>query len=117
IKKRGGYGPFRELSKMGWIPLGGAVITGPGRLPFKAIIHVAGINLCWLTSERAVRDCVRNALALAKEKGFRSIALPMIGAGTGGMSPDKALAAMQEECNRSSFEGEVRLVRFVPGGK
>ena len=28
IKKRGGHAPFRELGKLGPIPLGGAVITG-----------------------------------------------------------------------------------------
>src|SRR3954464_12910418 len=65
IKRRGGTGPFRELGRMGLIPLGGAVETGPGRLPFKAIIHVAGINLLWRSSERSVRDSVRNAVALA----------------------------------------------------
>ena len=43
IKKRGGHAPFRELGKLGPIPLGGAVITGAGKLPFKSIIHVAGI--------------------------------------------------------------------------
>ena len=48
IKKRGGYAPFRELGKLGPIPLGGAVITGAGTLPFKSIIHVAGISM-WLS--------------------------------------------------------------------
>jgi O-acetyl-ADP-ribose deacetylase (regulator of RNase III) len=52
IKRRGGNGPFRELGKLGPIPLGGAVLTSAGRLPFKAIIHVAGINLLWRASER-----------------------------------------------------------------
>ena len=47
IKKRGGTGPFKELSKHGPIPLGEAVLTSAGRLPFKAIIHVAGINMLW----------------------------------------------------------------------
>ena len=45
IKRRAGYAPFRELGRMGPIALGGAVITGPGRLPCRAIIHVAGISL------------------------------------------------------------------------
>ena len=43
IKRRGGTAPFRELARMGLIPLGGAVITGPGDLPYRAILHVAGI--------------------------------------------------------------------------
>ena len=45
IKKRAGYQPFFELGRMGPIPLGAAVLTAPGKLPFKAIIHVAGIDM------------------------------------------------------------------------
>jgi O-acetyl-ADP-ribose deacetylase (regulator of RNase III) len=45
IKRRGGKGPFREAGRKGMIPLGGTVETGAGKLPFKAIIHVAGISL------------------------------------------------------------------------
>src|SRR3954465_9073940 len=59
IKRRGGNGPFRELGKLGPIPPRGAVLTSAGRLPFKAIIHVAGINLLWRASERSIRDSVR----------------------------------------------------------
>jgi len=65
IKKRGGYAPFRELGKLGPIPLGGAVITGAGKLPFKSIIHVAGISMWWRSSELSIRDSTRNAVALA----------------------------------------------------
>src|SRR4051794_18354656 len=79
IKRRGGNGPFRELGKLGPIPLGGAVLTSAGRLSFKAIIHVAGIDLLWRASERSIRDSVRNALDLARQHGFRSIAFPLLG--------------------------------------
>src|SRR6478672_13398421 len=72
IKKRGGIRPFQEVAKHGPIPLGGAVLTSAGRLPFKAIVHVAGINLLLRASERSIRDSVRNALDLAREKGFQS---------------------------------------------
>src|SRR5512134_2016171 len=65
IKKRGGLQPFRELSKVGPIPLGGAVETSAGRLPYKSIIHVAGISLLWRSSESAIRNGVRNALGIA----------------------------------------------------
>lgn len=114
IKRRGGYGPFRELAKKGAIPLGGAVETGAGRLPFRAIIHVAGINLLWRSSERAIRDCVRNAIRIAAERGYRSVALPLIGAGTGGFKPDRAQAVIEDELGSIDFDGEVRIVRFRP---
>jgi len=112
IKRRAGYAPFRELGRKGLIPLGGAVETGAGRLPFRGIIHVAGISLCWVSSERAIRGSVRNALAIARQRGWRSIAFPLIGAGTGGYSPDRVQAIMQDEAGQSEYEGEVRIVRF-----
>jgi O-acetyl-ADP-ribose deacetylase (regulator of RNase III) len=112
IKRRAGYGPFRELARLGPIPLGGAVQTSAGRLPFRAIIHVAGISMFWRSSERAIRGCVRNALGIARERGYRSIAFPLIGAGTGGYVPEKVLEIMQDETRRSEYEGEVRIVRF-----
>lgn len=110
IKKQGGYQPFGELGRMGPIPLGGAVLTNPGRLPFKAIIHVAGINMFWRSSEESIRASVRNALALAKQHGFRSIAFPLIGAGTGGEKPERVLKIMTEEASFFDFPGEVRIV-------
>jgi O-acetyl-ADP-ribose deacetylase len=112
IKRRAGYGPFRELARHGPIPLGGAVETTAGRLPFRAIIHVAGISMFWRSSERAIRGCVRSALGIAREKGYRSIAFPRIGAGTGGVKPEKVLVIMQDETGQNEHNGEVRIVRF-----
>lgn len=85
IKRRGGTAPFKEVEKHGPIPLGEAVLTSAGRLPFKGIIHVAGINMLWRASERSIRDSVKNALQVAHEHGFRSIAFPLIGAGSRGL--------------------------------
>ena len=94
LKNRAGYGPFRELARKGAIPLGGAVLTGAGRLSFQAITHVAGISLWWRSSERSICDSVRNALTLANENNFRSIAFPLIRAGTGGGSEETVMTLM-----------------------
>ena len=115
IKKRAGYAPFRELGRLGAIPLGGAVITGAGRLPFKSIIHVAGISMWWRSSERSIRASVRNAISLAAQHGFQSIAFPLVGAGTGGGSADAVIAMMEEELAGCDFAGVVRIVRFASG--
>ena len=114
IKRRAGTAPFRELARAGAIPLGGAVLTGAGKLPFRAIIHVAGINLLWLPSKRATQDAVRNALAIAAAQGFGSIAFPLIGAGVGGLSADAVLELMQDAAKQSSYAGHVRFVRYAP---
>lgn len=112
IKRRAGKAPFRELSRMRMIPLGGAVETTAGDLPFKAIIHVAGINLLWRSSEWSVRTSVRNAVALAKERGYRSIAFPLIGAGSGGGKAERIEQWMLEELAKIDYDGEVRVVIF-----
>ena len=112
IKRRGGTQPFRELGRLGAIPLGQAVETSAGKLPFKSIIHVAGINMLWRSSERSIRDSVKNAIAIARSRGYGSIALPLIGAGSGGGRADKVQSMIESELNQCQFDGEVRVVRY-----
>ncbi len=116
IKRRAGTGPFREVARHGVIPLGGAVLTSAGRLPFRGIIHVAGINLLWRSSEQSIRRSVRSALAIAAHEHFASIAFPLIGAGSGGGSAARSEQWMSDElrnCAPAPFPREVRLVRFA----
>jgi O-acetyl-ADP-ribose deacetylase (regulator of RNase III) len=112
IKKRAGTGPFRELRKHGSIPLGGAVLTSAGRLPFQGIIHVAGINMLWRASERSIRDSVRNTMRLAEQRGYWSIAFPLIGAGSGGFNQDQAKTVMLDEFRTLESPPAVTLVVF-----
>ena len=52
LKKKAGYKPFRELARKGVLPSGGAVLTGSGKLNFKAIIHVSALNCLWISNKR-----------------------------------------------------------------
>jgi len=112
IKKRAGYKPFIELRKAGVLPLGGAVVTSAGKLPFKAIIHVAGIGHDWRSSETSVRQSVRSALTEAKVRDFQSVAMPLIGAGTGGGSPDDVQTIIEDEAQDCDYGGEILIVRY-----
>jgi O-acetyl-ADP-ribose deacetylase (regulator of RNase III) len=112
IKRRAGTEPFREVARHGPIPLGGAVLTSAGRLTFKGIIHVAGINMLWRSSEFSIRQSVRNAMRIATGQGFRSIAFPLIGAGSGGGSSAHIQALITEELSTIPFDGAVYIVRY-----
>ncbi len=112
IKRKAGLEPFKQLGKMGPIPLGGAVLTTAGKLPFKGIIHVSGINIFWRSSEFSIRNSVRNALELALAQGFSSLALPLIGAGSGGGKAKFVQEIIESELANSRFEGKIRLVVF-----
>ncbi len=114
IKRKAGLAPFREVARAGPMPLGTAVVTSAGRLPFKAIIHVAGINMLWRASERSIQDSVRNALARAREQGLRSLAFPIIGAGSGSFNEARALELMRGVLDAEAGALDVCVVRYRP---
>ena len=116
IKKRAGYEPFRELGKLGPIPLGGAVHTSAGRLPYKAIIHVAGISMLWRASRKSIRDSILNAVALAEKLGLQSLAFPLVGSGSGGFNSTQAERVMLEALSEIESAVQVTIVRFRRGG-
>jgi O-acetyl-ADP-ribose deacetylase (regulator of RNase III) len=111
IKKRGGVAPFRELG-LKPLPLGAARMTSAGRLGFKAIIHVAGINGFWMASEKSIRGSVRSAMNLCDERGFASIGFPIIGAGAGSFDEERALRIMRAEFDAIESRARVVVVRF-----
>ena len=113
IKQRAGTQPFREVARYGAIPLGEAVLTSAGRLPLRGIIHVAGINMLWRSSEFSVRQSVRSAMRVVAEHGFHSVAFPLIGAGSGGGSPDRIQRLITDELSTIAFPGEVYVVRYA----
>ena len=113
IKRRGGTEPFRELRRHGRMALGEAVVTGAGRLPFKGIIHVAGIDDVWRSSEKATRLSVRNAVREAEKAGFSSLAIPLIGSGSWGMDERRTEAAILDELSSIESFLEIFVVRYV----
>ena len=112
IKKHGGCQPFWEVLKYGAIPLGGAVLTEAGKLPFKGIIHVAGINMFWRASEESICDSVKNSVAIVNKQKFSSVAFPIIGAGSGGFKKEKAKAIMLDVLKRIETDANIIIVDY-----
>lgn len=83
------------------LPAGQAVATTAGRLPARWVIHTVGP--VWSATEdrsETLRDCYRNALAVAAELGADSVAFPLLSSGAFGWpvadAVAQALAAMRE---------------------
>lgn len=112
IKRKGGLQPFLEVARAGPIPLGDAVLTSAGRLPFKGIIHVAGINLLWRASELSIEKSTQSALQLVNDHGFKSVAFPLIGCGSGGFNEDTAIRIMENTIAQVETKAAVVLVVF-----
>ena len=112
IKRRGGTQPFREVARHGPIALGQAVLTSAGKLPFRGIIHVAGISMLWRASEFSIRQSVRSAMEIVEREGFVSVAFPLIGAGSGSFNAAKSLAIMLEELQKIESHARVVVVEY-----
>jgi O-acetyl-ADP-ribose deacetylase (regulator of RNase III) len=82
-------------------------------LPYRGIIQVAGINLLWRASRGSIADSVRNAIALARDRGFATLAMPVIGAGSGGFAEAEALAVIDETLRAAEAGPDVTVVRFT----
>ncbi len=112
IKRHGGLTPFCEVARHGTLKLGEAVLTGAGRLPYKGIIHVAGINMLWRATEYSIRESARNAMQIVEQQGFKSVAFPIIGAGSGSFNTQQALDILCDELSHIATTAEVVVVRY-----
>lgn len=91
LRRKAGRAPFREVSRLGLLPLGAAVATGAGELDARWIIHVAALHATWRSSPEAVCLGVTNLFRIASQLGVERLAVPLLGAGTGGVDPRTSL--------------------------
>jgi O-acetyl-ADP-ribose deacetylase (regulator of RNase III) len=112
IRRKAGLAPFFELGRAGPIALGNAVQTSAGRLPYRAIIHVAGIDMLWRSTPASIQKSVCSAMALVDQGHYQSAAFPVIGAGTGGFPESKAMELMLATFATLQTDARVVLVRY-----
>ena len=119
IFKAAGFLPLAlACRKIGSCAVGSAVMTKGFKLKAKAIIHTVGpvYGKDPANQERLLGDCYRNSLRLAAEKGFESIAFPLISSGIYGYPKDKALRiatnAIKDFLQESETDMQVFLVVY-----
>ena len=123
INLRGGPSIREECEAHGPIEVGEAALTGAGDLPARFVIHAAGMPPGGRVSEQSLRDCLRASFALADAQGCRTLAVPAIGAGVGGLSMQVCAEVSLEEARRyadvQAQEGGDGLseIRFVLYGE
>lgn len=84
ILRRGGQSIQDECDRIGYCPVGGAVITGGGRLKAKYVIHAVGPRMGEGDEDRKLANAVINSLKLATQYNVRSLAFPAISTGVFG---------------------------------
>jgi len=82
-----------------------AAVTGPGSLPCRAVVHVAGpFYRAGSDNEGLLRTAVGAALATAGSEGHRSVAMPAISAGVFGYPMAEATRIIASEAVRWADE-------------
>lgn len=114
IVRAGGREIEDEAIRQGPIEVGQAVVTGPGHLPCKHVIHAAAMGQDLHTSADKIRASTDNALKRAEELGLTSLAFPALGTGVGGFDYTQAAEIMLTVCyQHSGADKSVRTIRFV----
>jgi putative ATPase len=71
----------RIVGERGAIPVGDAVVTVPGRLPYQAVIHTVGPRQGEGDEEAKLVRALKSAFARADERGWTSVAFPAVSSG------------------------------------
>ncbi|HDD56486.1 MAG TPA: macro domain-containing protein [Nitrososphaeria archaeon] len=94
ILRKGGWSIQEECDKIGYCPVGGAVITGAGKLKAKYVIHAVGPRMGEGDEDRKLRNATLNSLKLAEKHGIKSMAFPAISTGIFGFPKDRCAKIM-----------------------
>jgi O-acetyl-ADP-ribose deacetylase (regulator of RNase III) len=116
IHRAAGPGLLEECRKLGGCPTGEARITNGYRLPARWVIHTVGP--VWHgggnSEDELLARCYRNSLALAVEKGAKTIAFPAISTGVYGFPLERAARiAITETANFLTNDPSISKVIHV----
>ena len=113
LLRAGGPEIEQEAKSKAPIPVGEAVYTTAGKLPFKGIVHAPTIEQpTQRTTVEKVRKATLAAMMCADSYGVKILAMPGMGTGVGGVSPAAAAEVMVETL-RNYETASVRKVILI----
>jgi len=112
IKRAGGIEIEKEAVNKAPIPVGSAVATTSGTLPCKYVIHAPTMERpAMRTNEEKIKKAIKAALITAKNLGLKSIAIPGMGTGVGGVNAGNAAHVMVDVAKE--FVNDFEEIVFV----
>lgn len=112
IVRKGGKIIQEESDRIGYCPVGEAVVTTAGSLKAKFVIHAVGPRWGEGDEENKLKRAVRNALKRGEEKGVSSIAIPAISTGIFGFPKEKGCKIIVEKV-KEFLEKEAKSINEV----
>ncbi len=113
LRRAGGVEIEQEAMSKAPIPVGEAVYTTAGKLPFQYVIHAPTMEKpAQATTVEKIRQATQAALFSADSVGVKILAMPGLGTGVGGVSPE-ASADIMVETLRNYETVSVRKVILI----
>jgi O-acetyl-ADP-ribose deacetylase len=115
IVRKGGRVIQEESDRIGFTPVGTAVITGAGKLPAKFVIHAVGPRMGEGDEDNKLKSAVASSLTIASQKKLGSISLPAISSGIFGFPKDRCARILVEESAaflKNNMGTSLRVVEF-----
>lgn len=115
IVRKGGSIIQEESDKIGFTPVGTAVITTAGKLPAKYVIHAVGPRMGEGDEDNKLKNAVINSLLAATRKNLTSISLPAISSGIFGFPKDrcaKILVGESVDFMKKNKDSSLNIIEF-----
>ncbi len=108
IVRKGGAIIQDESDRIGFTPVGTAVITTGGSLKARWVIHTVGPRWGEGDEDRKLENAILSSLALAEERNLETISLPAVSAGIFGFPHDR--------CAKIIVSSIISYLKDHPGG-
>jgi len=113
LKQAGGPEVEKEALSHAPIPVGEAIFTTAGKLPYKGIVHAPTMEKpAQRTTVENIRKATQAALICADSYGVKVLAMPGMGTGVGGVAPGAAAEVIVETL-RNYETATVRKVILI----
>ena len=115
IHRTAGRQLLEECRTLNGCKTGQAKITGGYNLKARHVIHTVGpiySQRCHEECEKLLKECYSNSLKIAKEKGLKTIAFPLISAGVYGYPKEQALKIAVETILKEAETLDCTIVLF-----
>jgi O-acetyl-ADP-ribose deacetylase len=116
IVRKGGRIIQDESNRIGFVPVGSAVITSAGSLKARYVIHAVGPQMGEGDEDEKLRNATLNSLLLADKKRIRTLTFPAISTGIFGYPVERCaeimLSTLQQYAQDHTSVVEIRLCLF-----
>jgi len=112
IRRKGGKIIQEECDRIGYCPVGNAVITSGGNLKAKFVIHAVGPVYGEVNADEKLKNATVNSLKLADMHKLESIAFPAISTGAFGFPKEKC-ASIMLSTTISYLSGETCIKKVI----